>query len=67
VNKAPKKPVRLVEAPVLDADKMARKDPVRWFPEKEFIENIRKWLNLDRPLRRNDGSQDLKNLTESVL
>jgi hypothetical protein len=65
-NKTPKQAVRTadgreaVEALLLDAEKMARNDPIRSAIEREFIADVRQRLKLDRPpgTRRGANTRD---------
>lgn len=71
-GKTPKQAVRTadgreaVEALLLDAEKMARLDPIRSTIEKEFIADVRQRLKLDHPRRRNADTPDPKQLVERV-
>ena len=72
-NKTPRQAVRTadgreaVEALLLDAEKIARNDPIRSSLEAEFLADVRQRLKLDRPLRRNDGTPDPKQLVDRIV
>ena len=65
-DKTPKQAVRTadgreaVEALLLDAEKLARKDPIRSSFEMDFIADVRRRLKLDEPLQPKSGKADAK-------
>jgi hypothetical protein len=71
-NKTPKQAVRTadgreaVEALLLDAEKMTRRDPIRSSFEMDFIAGVRRQLKLDGPLRSNSRKPDGRQAVERM-